>query len=201
MLKVKINGVLPDVRALAKDLSRRELRRAMFEAKPAIERGLQDAVRASFKSRGSKFAKSFKGWVEYQDEARMPVAVFKWVIPWSGIHATGGTVSPYGRFMVMPINTRGERRIKPAQFRQFFAREYHNISWHPASGGRYLLTYERHRDEHHMINKFKLTGGGKRRIDVPIAVAVPSVTLERRIDLDRLTQSVVLPQILARIGQ
>ena len=202
MITVKIKGALPDVRALARDLSRRELRRAMFDAKPAIEKGLQASVKDAFKTRGTKFARSFKGWVEYKDDSRMPVAVFKWVIPWSGVFATGGSVSPRaGKWMIMPINTRGERRIKPALFREFLHREYHNISWHPAPGGRYLLTYERHRDEASMINKFKLTSNGKRRIDVPIAVAVPSVQLDRRIDLDALTQSLVLPEILRRIGE
>lgn len=190
------------MRAMAREMSRRELRRALFDAKRPIERGLQDAVRSAFRVRGSKFAQAFKGWVSYKDDRKMPVAVFKFVVPWSGIFVTGGTVNPVSkRWLIIPINARGDRRIKPSAFYDLLHREYTNISWHPAPGGRYLLTYERHRDESHLIHRFRLTAGGKRQVDVPIAVAVPRVTLGRRLELEQLTRSVVLPEILSRIGR
>jgi hypothetical protein len=198
MAKVTVTGKL-DLKVPAMQEGAKAMRRKLFEAKPLIETALRNEVRNAFKVKNRAFPSAFRGFISYRDKSRPPVAVFKWVIPWVSVHATGGAIQPgKGKFMLIPVNTRGDRRMRKDVFRDFIRDQYHNLTWHPLPGGKYLLTYERHRDEHHGIKRFRLTRDGKRNIDVPVAFAIPRVSIKKRIDADQMAKGIAAP-ILRRI--
>lgn len=193
MYKINISGSL-DVGKLVREDSIKKMRQAMFKAKPVVQGKLRSQVSQSFNVRKSSFPRAFKGWVSYSDRERMPVAVFKFVVPWAGAHAGNTVIESRGRGLLIPLARRGGRRFTQKRWRALLAQltSQGNLYFRKING--HVLAFaETLRESDLSSFGFNVTyanayGKRKRHAEIPIGILVPSVRMKQRIDPVKLGQ-------------
>jgi len=160
------------------------------ESKPLQAKG-QEAMRAAFKVRKAAFVRSLRVKLYNEKPHRFPALWIGSKIPWLGIHMTGGVIKPSGKKMLIPLLPE-HQRIGPKAFRQVIKglMAAGNAYFVP-KGDRVILMAEVIRENNRELSRFKRaerarTGAKSIRqgTEIPIAVLVPEVRMQRRFDLE-----------------
>lgn len=170
---------------------RQAISRAMRSESKPIQANAQQAMRTAFKVRKTAFIRSLRVKVYNQKAHRFPALWVGSKIPWLGIHTTGGVIQPSGKKMLIPLLPE-HQRIGPKAFRQVISglMAAGNAYFVP-KGDRVILMAEVIRDNSRELSRFKRaerarTGAKSIRqgTEIPIAVLVPQVRMQRRFDLE-----------------
>lgn len=193
-MRIDVKGAI-DVKDLVKKESHKRMRKAMFDSKPVIQQQLQAEVRSVFKVRKQSFPRGFKGWIAYKNTERLPIAVYKFVVPWSGAHAEDTTIrGRNAKGLMIPLNR--STRINPQRWREMIQRQVAlgNLEFRKV-GSKVIVFMEAIPEAASALGGFKKTRmkNGKRvkRIDIPVAIWVPQVRLRKRLDTNRMAERAV----------
>jgi hypothetical protein len=180
-----------------------KLHRAAGRALQAESKALKSAVRSHVASQLKVVKKSFLGGFSTrildQDANRLPGMVIRSRIPWVGMHEYGGTIT--GK-MLIPLNGRvGRKRFKAYVDELMRSGNAYFIK----KNGKVILMAENIKENDKPLAGFKRRyrkAEGitrlKRGADIPIAVLVPKVTLQKRLDVFGVVRG-RLPSIVASI--
>ena len=148
------------------------------------------------------FLKGFTAKVLAKDPNRLPALYVGSRIPWSGIHERGGLIA--GR-MLIPLHGRVGRKRFKAQIAELMRSG--NAYFIKNAKGNIVLMAENIKENDRPLAGFKRRyrkAEGikrlKRGADVPIAVLVPKVVLNKRLDVERLVAGRV-PRLAAAVEQ
>lgn len=150
------------------------------------------------------FVKGFTAKVLDKDKNRLPALYVGSRIPWAGIHERGGSIS--GR-MLIPLHGRVGRKRFKAQITELMRGG--NAYFIKNAKGNIVLMAENIKEYDRPLSGFKRRyrksmGGAegvkrlKRGADVPIAVLVPRVQIEKRLDVERIVAGRI-PRLTAAI--
>ena len=148
-------------------------------------------MRAAFKVARSGFVNSMQAKVLDKKPERLPDLLIGSRIPWLGLHETGGTVSGNMLIPLLP------NRMGPKKFAQIVdALMRSGNAFFIKKGGKVILMAENIQENSRQLSRFKKAERGrtgskkiKRGQEVPIAVLVKRVNLQRRLGLVDAVQS------------
>jgi hypothetical protein len=148
------------------------------------------------------FLKSFTTRILDKDTQRLPALQVFSRIPWAGIHEHGGRIN---KRVLIPLHGRVGRKRFKAQVDQLIRGG--NAYFIRNAKGQVILMAENIREHDQALAGFKRRyrkAEGVKRIkrgaDVPIAVLVPSVTLKKRLNIQRLVEQ-RLPRLVREIDK
>lgn len=187
------------------------IRKGMFDAKPRMEDAVAAEVRSGLNLRKPGLAKSFRGFVRYQDESRAPVMAISSKVPWLSVHVTGGTVGPRkAQGLMIPINTKalksGSNRIGRKAWQKIIQQLAAQGNLHFVKRkGKVLVLAETAGSGNALRRHQTRIGadryGKKKSVEVPIAVMVPRVNLRRRLRLAGMASGPLKDMLNAAIAR
>jgi hypothetical protein len=203
MLNHSLSG-LERLSSFLRDGFHQQLHRAVGRALRAEARGIQEAVRShvsgNLKVVRKSFLKGFRAKVLDQDPNRLPGMFIGSRIPWSGTHEYGATIN--GR-MLIPLYG----RVGPKRFKAYVTELLRGgNAYFIKKNGKVILMAENIKEHDQPLAGFKRRyrkAEGikrlKRGADVPIAVLVPKVSLQKRLDVLNVVKT-RMPNIVEAIG-
>lgn len=183
---------------------REKVRRAVAKAMASEASELKEAVREHVASQMTvvkkSFVKGFTARVLDRDPKRLPALYVGSRIPWAGMHEKGGRI---GGRMLIPLHGRVGRKRFKAQVAELMRGG--NAYFIKNAKGNIVLMAENIKEHDRPLAGFKRRyrkAEGikklKRGADVPIAVLVPKVVLNKRLNVERLVAGRI-PRLSAAI--
>jgi len=182
-----------------REKARRAARQGLQQAGGDLREALRQHVAGRLRVARQGFLRSF-GTRVLVTPGRLPALLVGSKVPWAGIHERGGTIA--GRLLI-PLHGRvGRKRFR--QQVQALMRGG-NAYFVRNAKGHLVLMAENIREHDRPLAGFKRRyrqAAGlarlKRGADIPIAVLVPRVALQKRLDVEQLTRD-HLPRLAAAV--
>lgn len=214
MLSVRIEG-LDKIQRQLRDLAQKKVPAAVSKGmKASLQAGksaLRDEVRRGLNIKKSTFPNVMNGKVQDADKARMPQTVFYSRAGWLDAFTTGATMrGKRGQGLLIPINTKGGKRIGYNAWKRRIKLldSQGNLTFVKRKGKVLVYAESLRGDDGRLVNQ-ALRGhnrrigsdryGRRRSKEIPIAVYVKSVKLQKRLDFDAIATRKIGPAIAKNI--
>lgn len=179
-------GKVNDFLKAKRELYRQSVKEGFREAGPKLKEIMHRQVRSALKIRRQSFLKTYKVRHFDQKPDRLPAMLVGSSQRLAAVHETGGVIRPRGKLLLIPI---GGMRLGSRKFERIVEQLLRsgNAFFKKMPNGNLILFAENIAENAKALNHFRrnerqLTGKKsiKRGAELPIAVAVKSVTLRRR---------------------
>ncbi len=179
-------GSLPPFMAAKQSLARKAVRDGFRAAAPEIVTAVRNNVQQALKIKRMALLKSYVARHFDSKPDRMPAMMIGSTQRIAAIHEFSGTITPKGKLLLIPI---GGLRVGAKAFKRYVAQliASGNAFFKKQPNGNLILFAENIKENDTALRRFKrndraLKGkkSHKRGAEIPIAVAVKSVRLQRR---------------------